>query len=30
MKTLQKKLNNPLLQATTYWSIIKTFSQSCN
>ena len=25
MKTLVKKLNNPLLQAKTYWSILKTF-----
>ena len=25
MKTLQKKLNNPLLQAKTYWLILKTF-----
>ena len=25
MKTLQKKLNNPLLQAKTYWSILKSF-----
>ena len=25
MKTLQKKLNNPLLQAKTHWSILKTF-----
>ena len=25
MKTLPKKLNNPLLQAKTYWSILKSF-----
>ena len=25
MKILQKKLNNPLLQTKTYWSILKTF-----
>ena len=25
MKTLRKKLNNSLLQAKTYWSILKTF-----
>ena len=24
-KSLGKKLNNPLLQAKTYWSILKTF-----
>ena len=24
-KNLAKKLNNPLLQAKTYWSILKTF-----
>ena len=24
-KNLSKKLNNPLLQAKTYWSILKTF-----
>ena len=25
MKTLRKKLNNPLLQEKTYWSILKIF-----
>ena len=25
MKTLQKKINNLLLQAKTYWSILKSF-----
>ena len=25
MKNLEKKLNNPLLQAKTYWSFCKTF-----
>ena len=24
-ENLEKKLNNPLLQAKTYWSILKTF-----
>ena len=24
-KNLSKRLNNPLLQAKTYWSILKTF-----
>ena len=25
MRTLKKKMNNPLLQVKTYWSILKTF-----
>ena len=29
-KNLAKKLNNPLLQAKTYWSILKTFYNDKN